>query len=113
MPRATVLRDCPVGPWLVPRGLVPDPNGLRIQTWVSGVQRQDWTTRDMIFDCKPIVAYCASLMTLKPGDLIFTGTPQGATFGEKAPPEQRRWLRAGDEVTSSLEGLGGLVVRLA
>ena len=103
----------PVGPWLKPRGLVADPNKLRIQTWVNGEPRQDWTTEDMSFNCRQLIGYCSSLMTLKPGDLIFTGTPQGVIFGEKAPPEQRRWLRAGDEVVSSIEGLGELTVRLA
>jgi 2-keto-4-pentenoate hydratase/2-oxohepta-3-ene-1,7-dioic acid hydratase in catechol pathway len=51
-------------------------------------------------------------MTLKPGDIIFTGTPQGVIWGQKGPLDQRRWLRAGDIVTSSLEGLGDLVVTL-
>ena len=102
----------PVGPWLVTRDRVPDPNALRLTTHVNGALRQDWTTRDMIFNCRQIIAYCSSIMTLMPGDLLFTGTPQGVIFGEKVPPEQRRWLRAGDEIVSSLEGLGDLVVRL-
>ncbi len=103
----------PVGPWLVTRDRVPDPNDLRLQTRVNGVLRQDWTTRDMIFDCRKLIAFCARIMTLQPGDILFTGTPQGVILGEKAPPEQRRWLKAGDEVVSSLEGLGELRVRLA
>jgi 2-keto-4-pentenoate hydratase/2-oxohepta-3-ene-1,7-dioic acid hydratase in catechol pathway len=103
----------PVGPWLVTRDLVPNPNNLRIRTWVNGQLRQDWTTRDMIYDCRKLIAYCSNVMTLEAGDLLFTGTPQGVIFGEKAPPEERRWLKAGDEVVSELEGLGRLSVRLA
>ena len=102
----------PIGPWLVTRDLVPDPNNLRLQTWVNGEQRQDWNTNDMIFNCRKLIAYCSSITTLRPGDLVFTGTPQGVIFGEKIPPEQRRWLRAGDEVVSSLESLGELKVKL-
>jgi 2-keto-4-pentenoate hydratase/2-oxohepta-3-ene-1,7-dioic acid hydratase in catechol pathway len=103
----------PLGPWLVTRDRVPDPNGLKLQTRVNGEVRQDWTTRDMIFNCRQLIAFASSVMTLKPGDLLFTGTPQGVILGEKIPPEERRWLRAGDEVVSSLEGLGELRVTMA
>ena len=102
----------PVGPWLVTRDRVPDPNDLKLQTYVNGEKRQDWTTKDMIFDCRKLIAYIASIMTIKPGDILFTGTPQGVIFREKAPPEDRKWLKAGDEVVSSIEGLGELRVRL-
>lgn len=102
----------PVGPWLVPRALVPNPDALELKTWVNGKVRQRSNTRDMIFDCRRLVSYAASFMTLKPGDLLFTGTPEGVILGERAPPERRRWLRAGDEVVSSLEGLGELRVTL-
>lgn len=98
----------PIGPWLAPRARVADPNALRLTTRVNGRIRQDWTTRDMIFNCRQLIAYVSSVMTLKPGDVLFTGTPQGVILGEKAPAEQRRWLRAGDEVISELEGLGAL-----
>ena len=103
----------PVGPWLVTSDRVPDPNALRLTTRVNGQVRQDWNTRDMIFNCRKLIAYCSAIMTLQPGDIIFTGTPQGVIFGEKAPPEQRRWLRAGDRIVSSLEGLGELEVTMA
>ena len=102
----------PLGPWLVPRVLVPDPNSLRLQTFVNGESRQDWNTSDMIFNCRQLIHFISSVMTIRPGDILFTGTPQGVIFGEKAPPEQRRWLRAGDEVLSRLEGLGDLNFRL-
>jgi 2-keto-4-pentenoate hydratase/2-oxohepta-3-ene-1,7-dioic acid hydratase in catechol pathway len=60
----------------------------------------------MIFNYRKLIAFVTSIMTLEPGDVLFTGTPQGVIFGEKAPPEQRRWLRAGDTVVSEIEGLG-------
>jgi 2-keto-4-pentenoate hydratase/2-oxohepta-3-ene-1,7-dioic acid hydratase in catechol pathway len=103
----------PVGPWLCSAKRVPDPNNLRLTTHVNGEVRQDWTTRDMIYNCRKIIAYASGVMTLKPGDIVFTGTPQGVILGQKIPPEQRRWLRAGDEVVSELEGLGALKVTLA
>lgn len=103
----------PVGPWLVPAGRVRDPNDLRLTTALNGETRQDWTTRDMIFDCRKLIAYISGIMTIRPGDILFTGTPQGVIFGEKAPPEERRWLRAGDRVVSGIEGLGELAITLA
>jgi len=75
---------------------------------VNGQTRQDWSTNDMIFNCRQLISFASGIMTLKPGDVMFTGTPQGVIFGEKAPPEERRWLRAGDEIVSTLEGLGDL-----
>jgi 2-keto-4-pentenoate hydratase/2-oxohepta-3-ene-1,7-dioic acid hydratase in catechol pathway len=102
----------PVGPWLVTRDRVPDPNALRLQTWVNGKVRQDWNTRDMIFNCRKLISYASGVMTIKAGDIMFTGTPQGVILGEKAPREQRQWLKAGDEVVSLVEGLGELRVNL-
>ncbi|MDF0520148.1 fumarylacetoacetate hydrolase family protein [Bradyrhizobium yuanmingense] len=103
----------PVGPWLVTRDRVSDPNALRLQTWVNGKVRQDWNTRDMIFNCRQLISYASGIMTIKPGDILFTGTPQGVILGEKAPREERQWLKAGDEIVSSVEGLGELRVSLA
>lgn len=102
----------PVGPWLVTGDKVPDPNALRLQTWVNGKVRQDWNTRDMIFNCRQLISYASGVMTIKAGDIMFTGTPQGVILGEKAPREQRQWLKAGDEVVSLVEGLGELRVNL-
>lgn len=103
----------PIGPWLATRKRIPDPNKLRLKTVVNGEIRQDWTTEDMIYNCRHLISYASRCMTLKPGDVMFTGTPQGVIWGQKVPPDQRRWLRAGDIVTSSLEGLGELRVTLA
>jgi 2-keto-4-pentenoate hydratase/2-oxohepta-3-ene-1,7-dioic acid hydratase in catechol pathway len=98
----------PLGPWLVPASRVPDPNALGLKTYVNGVLRQDWNTDDMIFNCASLIRYISSLFTLSPGDVIFTGTPQGVIFGEKRPPAERDWLKAGDEVISEVAGLGEL-----
>ena len=102
----------PVGPWLVTADLVPDPNNLLLRTLVNGEMRQDWSTKDMIFNCRQIISFASSIFPLRPGDIIYTGTPQGVIFGQKTPREERRWLRAGDEVVSELEGLGRLHVTL-
>src|ERR1700733_4995700 len=103
----------PIGPWLVPADRVPDPNSLRLQTYVNGEQRQNWTTKDMVFNCAQLISFASGIFPLSPGDVIFTGTPQGVIFGQEHPREQRAWLKAGDEVTSELEGLGRLTVTLA
>ena len=102
----------PLGPWLVPSSLVPSPNHLRLQTFVNGQKRQDWTTGDMIYDCRQLIAYVSSIMTIKPGDVLFTGTPQGVVFGERAPVAERRWLKAGDSIVSAIESLGELRISL-
>ena len=102
----------PIGPWLVTADLVPDPNSLRLQTHVNGEQRQDWNTSDMIFNCAQLISFASGIFPLSPGDVIFTGTPQGVIFGQKEPRDQRAWLKAGDQVTSELEGLGRLTVTL-
>ncbi|WP_244119382.1 fumarylacetoacetate hydrolase family protein [Burkholderia gladioli] len=103
----------PLGPWLVTRDRVPDPNALRLRTWMNGELVQDGNTADMIFDCRKIVSYVTSIMSIEPGDIVFTGTPPGVIWGQKVPREQRRWLAPGDEVVSSIEGLGELCVRFA
>ncbi len=98
----------PLGPWLVTRDRIPDPNNLRLQTHLNGEQRQDSNTKDMIYNCKQLIEFCSSILTLKPGDIIFTGTPEGDIFGEKTPAPLRHWLKSGDEVVSNVEGLGDL-----
>src|ERR1700722_8033040 len=103
----------PIGPWLVPADRVRDPNSLRLRTYVNGEQRQNWTTKDMIFNCAQLISFASGIFPLSPGDVIFTGTPQGVIFGQKEPRDQRAWLKAGDEVISELECLGRLTVTLA
>jgi 2-keto-4-pentenoate hydratase/2-oxohepta-3-ene-1,7-dioic acid hydratase in catechol pathway len=99
-------RFCPVGPYLVTRDDVPDPQKLALRTWVNGELRQDSSTADMIFSVAEIVSYASHYMTLDPGDLIITGTPEGVILGM---PEPRTWLKPGDEVIVEVETLGRLV----
>ena len=101
----------PLGPWVVSADQIKDPNNLAIQTWVNGKIRQDLNTSDMIYDCKTIISYCSRHMTLKPGDIIYTGTPQGVILGY--PKDKQKWLKAGDRVTTVVEQLGELEVTLA
>jgi 2-keto-4-pentenoate hydratase/2-oxohepta-3-ene-1,7-dioic acid hydratase in catechol pathway len=105
----TLDRFCPVGPYLVTRDEVPDPQRLALRTWVNGELRQDSNTSDMIFSVAEIVSYASQYMTLEPGDLIITGTPEGVILGM---PEPRPWLKPGDEVSVEVEGLGRLVTPL-
>jgi 2-keto-4-pentenoate hydratase/2-oxohepta-3-ene-1,7-dioic acid hydratase in catechol pathway len=96
----------PIGPYMVTSDLIPDPNNLRLETRVNGEQRQDWNTSDMIFNCRQLISFASKMMTIKPGDIFFTGTPQGVIFG--MPPDKRVWLKPGDRVACSLEKLGEL-----
>lgn len=101
---------CPIGPHLVTRDEVPDPDNLAIRTLVNGEIRQNSNTEDMIFSCARIIAYASQYMTLEPGDVILTGTPEGVITGY--PEERRVWLKAGDEVVVEVEGVGRLANRL-
>ena len=102
----------PLGPYLVTADRVKDPNDLKLKTLVNGQVRQDWSTNDMIFNCRQLISFASKVMTLKAGDIFYTGTPQGVIFGEKTPRKERAWLKPGDEVVSELEGLGELRFRL-
>ena len=90
----------PIGPWLVTTEEVADPQQLRLWLDVNGERMQDSTTADMIFSCAEIVSYVSCFMTLLPGDVICTGTPQGVGMG------RGRFLRIGDQVTLGIDGLG-------
>ncbi len=92
----------PVGPWLVTPDEAGDPQALRLTLSVNGDPRQDGTTATMIFSVAHVIAYLSQLMTLHPGDIIATGTPPGVGMGMKPP----QFLRAGDVVELSVEGLG-------
>jgi len=96
----------PLGPYMVTSDLIPDPNNLRLETRVNGEQRQDWNTNDMIFNCRQLISFASKMMTIKPGDIFFTGTPQGVIFG--MPKDKQVWLKAGDKIACSLEKLGEL-----
>jgi ureidoglycolate lyase/2,4-diketo-3-deoxy-L-fuconate hydrolase len=93
---------CPIGPWLVTIDEVPDPGKLALWTEVNGERRQNSNTADLIFGVDEIVSYVSQFMTLLPGDVIPTGTPSGVGMGFKPP----RFLKPGDRVRLSVEGLG-------
>lgn len=95
----------PVGPFLVTKDQI-DPNHLQISCRVNGQLKQNANTKDMIFSCADIVHYLSQQMTLKPGDLIFTGTPSGVVLGY--PKDQQVWLKKGDTVVVEIEGIGKL-----
>lgn len=93
----------PVGPWLVTKDEVPDPQNLRLGVDVDGVVMQDGTTRTMIFPVTKIVSYVSHFISLNPGDIIATGTPPGVGAGKKPEPI---FLRAGQTMRVWVEGLG-------
>jgi 2-keto-4-pentenoate hydratase/2-oxohepta-3-ene-1,7-dioic acid hydratase in catechol pathway len=95
---------CPLGPCLVTRDEIPDPNRLTITTDVSGERLQDGETADMIFDVPTLVSFLSASATLKAGTVILTGTPHGVGMA-RTPP---RWLRPGDTVTVAISGIGAL-----
>ena len=99
----------PIGPYLVTADQV-DPDDLKIECRVNGETRQSSSTSDFIFGSRKMISYISHLFTLRPGDLVFTGTPQGVIQGK--PKEQRVWLRAGDRIACSLEKLGELAFTL-
>ncbi len=93
---------CPVGPWLVTRDEVPDPQTLNLWLEVNGERTQKGNTATMIFGVAHLVSYVSRFMTLHPGDLICTGTPPGVGMGAKPP----RYLKAGDTMRLGVDGLG-------
>jgi 2-keto-4-pentenoate hydratase/2-oxohepta-3-ene-1,7-dioic acid hydratase in catechol pathway len=95
-----------LGPYLVTADQIPDPNNLKIEGTVNGEVRQSSNTSDMVFNCAQIVSYASTLMTLSPGDVIYTGTPEGVISGY--PKEKQVWLKAGDRLTTTIERLGTL-----
>ncbi len=90
----------PTGPWLVTPDEV-DHGDLRLRSWVNGEPRQDSSTRDMVFDVEHLVWHLSQYLTLEPGDLVLTRTPEGVALSGRFP-----YLRAGDVVEVEIEGLG-------
>jgi 2-keto-4-pentenoate hydratase/2-oxohepta-3-ene-1,7-dioic acid hydratase in catechol pathway len=97
-------RAAPFGPVIVPKEFLPNHASLRIVTKVNGVVKQDGNTRDLIWDEAHMIRYLSSILTLYPGDVISSGTPDGVGAGRK-PPE---FLKPGDVVTIEIEGIGTL-----
>ncbi|MEP6829891.1 MAG: fumarylacetoacetate hydrolase family protein [Rhizomicrobium sp.] len=91
----------PLGPWIVDAADIRDPQNLRLRTLVNDQHVQDGSTKDMVLDVAGLIAYLSQTMTLLPGDMIMTGTPQGVHF-----------CAAGDEVICEIEGIGRLANRL-
>jgi 2-keto-4-pentenoate hydratase/2-oxohepta-3-ene-1,7-dioic acid hydratase in catechol pathway len=100
----------PLGPYLVTADEVGNPNQLSIKCTVNGEVRQSSNTSDMIFHCDEIVSYISQHMTLVPGDIILTGTPEGVVLG--LPEEKQVYLKDGDVVTIEIEKLGALTNRM-
>lgn len=100
----------PLGPYLVTADEVGNPNDLSIRCIVNGEVRQSSNTSDMIFHCDEIVSYISQHMTLVPGDIILTGTPEGVVLGY--PEAKQVYLQDGDVVTIEIEKLGSLTNRM-
>jgi 2-keto-4-pentenoate hydratase/2-oxohepta-3-ene-1,7-dioic acid hydratase in catechol pathway len=98
----------PLGPAIVTADEVPDPQGLTLKLWVNGELRQDSTTKDMVFSVAELVSDLSQIMTLEPGDLIYTGTPEGVILGR----DDKVWLQPGDEITCEVGGFGRLTTTL-
>lgn len=92
----------PLGPVLVTRDEIPNPNSLSIRTVLSGEVMQDWNTNDMIFDVPALIEFLSGSSTLLPGTVILTGTPHGVGMAQKPP----RWLKPGDTVSIEIEKIG-------
>jgi 2-keto-4-pentenoate hydratase/2-oxohepta-3-ene-1,7-dioic acid hydratase in catechol pathway len=97
-------RSAPFGPFIVPKEFVKDPSSFHIITKVNGVVKQDGDTKNFIWDEAHMIRYLTSILTLYPGDVISSGTPDGVGAGRK-PPE---FLKPGDVVTIDIDGIGTL-----
>jgi 2-keto-4-pentenoate hydratase/2-oxohepta-3-ene-1,7-dioic acid hydratase in catechol pathway len=92
----------PIGPWLTTADVITDPNNLAITCSVNDVAYQDSNTSDMVFTVPEIVSYLSTVVELRPGDLIFTGSPHGVGQGQKPPV----FLKPGDHIVTEIEDLG-------
>lgn len=100
----------PLGPYLVTADQI-DPDNLKIECRVNGETRQSSNTSDFIFNTRHMISYISRHLTLRSGDIIFTGTPQGVISGY--PKDKQVWLQAGDKIACSVEKLGELKFELA
>ncbi|TAK47570.1 MAG: FAA hydrolase family protein [Xanthobacteraceae bacterium] len=98
----------PLGPWLVTRDEIADPQALSMWLDVNGTRRQHGSTSNMIFSVAKLISYLSGFFTLEPGDIISTGTPAGVGLGMKPPT----FLKAGDVVTLGIDGLGSQTQRV-
>jgi 2-keto-4-pentenoate hydratase/2-oxohepta-3-ene-1,7-dioic acid hydratase in catechol pathway len=95
---------CPLGPVLVTKDEIPNPNALKIKTTLNGQVMQDDTTASMIFDVPTLIESLSSTMTLRVGAILLTGTPSGVGFARKPPV----WMKSGDKVAIEIEKIGRL-----
>jgi len=100
---------CPLGPWIVHKSALPDPQNLRLVCRVNGEVMQDDKTSNMIFDIPTTIESLSQGMTLEPGEIVSTGTPSGVGFA-RVPPF---FLKPGDKVEADIEGIGVLQVEIA
>ncbi|GGB46950.1 hypothetical protein GCM10011409_25600 [Lentibacillus populi] len=98
----TLDHSTPIGPWVVTIDEVSNPGNLAIRSFVNGEKRQDSNTKHLIFDVPYLIEFISNLITLKPGDIILTGTPNGVGFAMDPP----QFLQDGDVVTLEIEGIG-------
>ena len=98
----------PLGPAVVHRSAIADPQNLTLRLRVNGEVRQNASTRSMVFSVAQLIASLSAGMTLEPGDILATGTPEGVAMGRTPPP----WLRPGDIVEAEIEGIGVLRNRI-
>ena len=99
----------PLGPYMVTADQI-DPDKLKLECRVNGETRQSSTTGDFIFNSRQMISYITKFITLRPGDIIFTGTPQGVIQGK--PKDKQVWLKPGDKIACSVEKLGELKFEL-
>jgi 2-keto-4-pentenoate hydratase/2-oxohepta-3-ene-1,7-dioic acid hydratase in catechol pathway len=99
----------PLGPYMVTADQI-DPDNLKLECRVNGETRQSSNTSDMIHNNRKLVSYVSQYITLRPGDIIFTGTPEGVIQGK--PKEKQVWLKPGDKIACSVEKLGELTFDL-
>jgi 2-keto-4-pentenoate hydratase/2-oxohepta-3-ene-1,7-dioic acid hydratase in catechol pathway len=99
----------PTGPYLVSADQI-NPDNLKLECRLNGETRQSSNTSDFIFDTRKMISYISRVITLKPGDIVFTGTPQGVIQGK--PKDQQVWLKPGDKIACSVERLGELKFEL-
>ncbi|QDP42253.1 fumarylacetoacetate hydrolase family protein [Radiobacillus deserti] len=98
----TLDKSTPIGPWIVTKDEIPDPSQLEIKSYVNGEERQSSNTKHLIFDIPFLIEFISGLITLQPGDIILTGTPDGVGFAMDPP----RFLQDGDTVTLKIEEIG-------
>lgn len=92
----------PLGPYLVTKDEIANPNDIRLWLKLNGEKMQDGSTNDFIFNVQEVISYLSQFMSLMPGDIISTGTPEGVGFGQKPP----FYLKDGDEIELGIDGLG-------